>query len=315
MNFAFIYPGQGAQYPQMAKVYFETFEIFKHTLEEAEDVLELSLKKILFEMSEQDLGRTFNSQLALFVSSCGIQRVVEKQFPNLKPSFVAGLSLGEYSALYASQTLSFKDALKLVHVRAKEMTKACKENKGALAVVLGLGKDILFQGIKELNIPNEIWIANLNCPGQVVLSGSVKGVEAAVKMAKDLGAKKVVMPITEGAFHSGLMQGAQNGLREQIEDSSFSMPKTPLIMNVCAKEAKDLTELKENLISQVSSTTYWEDSIRHLLDKGVNQFVEVGVGKILTGLNRRIDKSIKTVNLDHAKALEELCAWQDSINA
>lgn len=315
MTTAFIYPGQGAQYPSMGKTYFDSFEPYRHTLEEAEDTLGFSLKKILFELSEEELEKTFNSQLALFVNSCAIQRVLESQFPGISPSFVAGLSLGEYSALFASKTLSFAEALQLVHVRATEMTKACRENKGALVVILGLDKELVIEHLNKLKHSKEIWVANLNCPGQIVLSGTMAAVAEASELAKSLSAKKVVIPATEGAFHSGLMEKAQIGLKEQIEQSNFSMPATTLVMNVTAKPAQNLGELKDNLVKQVSSTTYWEDSIRYMLDQGVEHFVEVGSGKILTGINRRIDKSLKTINLDDAKALESICAWQDSIKS
>lgn len=306
MSVAYIFPGQGSQYPNMGKEYFDLFSIYRECIEEAQDILKISFEKIFFQLSPEELNLTKNSQLALFVNSIGIYRVIQQQFPNFTPTTFAGLSLGEYSALAAAGFLSFEDALRLVEKRGFFMGQACQQKPGKMLAVIGFDQELLEKMITQGPYENTVWIANLNCPGQVVLSGLSESIENLANTLKEKGAKKCVILDTEGAFHSKLMLPAQERLAEFILDAHFELQKNEIIMNVTASSPSSLNELKNNLIHQVSTTTYWEKSIRYMQNNGITHFVEVGAGKVLTGINRRVDKALTSINLDQPQALEAL---------
>lgn len=295
---AFIFPGQGAQYVGMGKDFFETFSIARETFEEADDILGRKISKIILEGSEALLTETRNSQTGIFVVSIALLRVVQQQNPNLKPDICAGLSLGEYTALYASGRISFSECLKLVQYRGECMNAACEQTKGTMAVVLGLEADTVEKVVKDVNLPNDLWAANFNCPGQVVISGTEKGIEAGKIALLAKGAKRILPLTVHGAFHSGLMKSAEERLAHYIEHTQLSNSRIALVMNVVGKEVSDLKQIKEFLVKQVTHPVRWEQSVRSMDAMGVDLFVEIGCGKTLSGFNKRIAPAGETWNIE-----------------
>ncbi|MFC1646069.1 ACP S-malonyltransferase, partial [Candidatus Omnitrophota bacterium] len=219
---------------------------------------------------------------------------------NLEPGFVAGLSLGEYTALVAAGTLTFKDALYLVRKRGQFMEEAAKNNPGKMLSVIGLSKEIVEDICRDSNCE----IANLNCPGQVVISGKISQIDQAMKLAKERGAKRTVLLEVSGAFHSSLMKEAELRLTEEIRKLKFNPPKFPLVSNVTARAETEPKNILNNLIKQVSSSTYWQDSISFMVAAGVDCFLEVGPGTVLKGLNRRISPDTETINLGNVEQVK-----------
>lgn len=282
MKTAFIFPGQGAQYVGMGKDFYDAFAIARETFEEADDLLGEKFSKIIFEGPEEVLTQTKNSQLAIFIVSVAILRVVQQQFPDLKPIVCAGLSLGEYTALYASGKLGFKETLFLVRERARLMNEACEKVPGTMAAVLGLDAAGIEAAVKGIE---GVWVANFNAPGQTVISGTKEGIEKASLILKEKGAKRVIPLTVHGAFHSGLMRSAQEGLAPFVNAASLKESSIDLVMNVPGNYTK---EIRQNLISQVTQSVRWEQSITAMKEAGVEFFLEIGCGKTLTGLNRKM---------------------------
>ncbi|MEI6532181.1 MAG: ACP S-malonyltransferase, partial [Chlamydiota bacterium] len=224
---ALIFPGQGAQYVGMGKDFFDTYPTARFVFQEADEILGTYLSKTIFEGPEEELTRTENSQPGIFVVSMAILRVVKEQFPHLKPRMAGGLSLGEYSALCAAEVFSFEEALKLVAARAQYMNEACEQKKGTMAVILGLAPE----AVEDISLEN-LWVANYNCPGQIVISGSHSAIEKASTIAKEKGAKRVLPLSVQGAFHSGYMESAEKLLKERIEETLFCTPRLEVAMNV-----------------------------------------------------------------------------------
>lgn len=303
---AFLFPGQGAQYPGMGKEFAQTYPEAKQTYEEAEDILQRKITSLIFDGSESELKETRNSQIALFVTSIAVLRVLQKLYPFLQPSICAGLSLGEYTALTASQRLSFADCLPLVAYRAQFMNEACETNTGSMAVVLGLPAIDLEQMVSDLRLPNELWIANYNSPGQIVLSGTLKGIEAGIEAAKGRGAKRVLPLQVHGAFHSGLMKEAEKKLAPYIQEVSLLQSPIELVMNVPGDFVIETKHIKENLIKQVSSSVRWEQGIRAIEKAGVELYLEIGCGKTLAGLNKQIGVKVPTLTIDKIEDLKSL---------
>ncbi len=300
---AFIFPGQGAQYPGMGKDFAEQFAIARETFEEADDILGEKLSSIIFEGPETELTKTKYSQTGIFVTSVAILRVLQSQMPDLVPVFCSGLSLGEYTALYASGRLSFKETLLLVRERARLMNEACECEAGTMAAVLGLsGPDVeaALSGI------GGVWVANYNCPGQIVISGTKEGVEAGSAALKAAGAKRVLPLQVSGAFHSGLMQSAQDQLTPFIQAASLTESSIGFVMNVPGQFVEDLSAIRKNLASQVTQSVRWEQGIRAIEQAKVDLYVEIGCGKTLAGLNRKIGVAAPTVSVDKIADLEEL---------
>lgn len=282
-SFAFLFPGQGAQYVGMAKDFFESFQVARETFEEANEILNENVSRVIFEGPEERLTETKYSQLGIFIASSAILRTLEQQMPSLKPGTCSGLSLGEYTALYASQRLSFKETLLLVRERALLMNAACEKTEGAMAAVLGLdasGIEAVLKGKRD------VWIANYNAPGQTVISGTKEGVAAASIELKAKGAKRVLALTVHGAFHSPLMQSAQDGLAPFILDAPIQTSSIGFVMNVPGNYVESTDEIRHNLIFQVTSSIRWEQGILSM--KGIETYVEIGCGKTLTGLNRKI---------------------------
>lgn len=307
LKVAFLFPGQGAQYVGMAKDFFESFSVAKETFEEADDLLGRKLSSIILKGPQDVLTQTKNSQVAIFVASVAILRSVQKNFPEITPAICAGLSLGEYTALFASNRLSFEESLKLVQLRGQFMNDACEENSGTMAVVLGMTAEDAEALVKEINLPNDLWAANFNCPGQVVLSGTLKGIEFASVKFKERGAKRVLPLQVHGAFHSGLMLAAEERLSEHVLAANLKESSIDFVMNVPGAKVSSEAEIKKNLIKQVTHPVRWEQGICHIESSGgVDLYLEIGCGKTLTGFNKRIGTKSSTVSIENVVELKNL---------
>ncbi len=289
-KFAFLFPGQGAQYPGMGKDFYDQFPIAKEVFEEADQVLNRHFSKLIFEGSSDELTLTKNSQIAIYITSMALLRVVEQQFPDLLPAVCAGLSLGEYTALTAAGKISFADCLDLVRVRAEAMHQACLEVKGSMQVVLGMTEETVETGIREINPPHPVWIANLNCPGQIVIAGSLEALALAGDVLKQKGAKRILPLEVSGAFHSGLMLSAQEKLAVKIEAVPFRASDIHVVMNVPGDFVTSPELMRQVLIEQVISPVRWEKGIRRMMQQEVQAYFEMGPGKTLAGMNKRIEK-------------------------
>lgn len=302
-KFAFLFPGQGAQYLGMAKGFYDQFTVARKTFEEANDILHRNLSKIVFEGPEDVLVETRNSQTGIYVSSIAILRVLQEKMPQLKPFICAGLSLGEYTALTASGRIDFIKGLELVDKRGQYMNDACEANRGTMAVIMGLDSQTVENLVRDINQPNDLWAANFNCPLQVVISGTIQGVEAGMAAAKASGAKMTIPLRVHGAFHSGLMRYAEERLADHINTAVLNESPIDFVMNVPGAHVKDIEEIRHNLIKQVTSPVRWEQSIRAIEAEGVDEYLEIGCGKVLAGFNRRIGTKAPTTNVEHIEQL------------
>ncbi len=306
MKIAFIFPGQGAQYPAMGKDFYDEFSLARQTFEEANDLLGRDLADIVLNGPKELLTETKNSQTGIYVVSIAILRVIQDLFPTITPSICAGLSLGEYTAATAAGYLTFQDGLPLVQYRGQYMNDACVATDGSMAVVLGLSAEKVEELVSTLAMPNDLWAANFNCPGQTVVSGTQKGLDAFALLAKEAGAKRVLPLQVHGAFHSGLMISAQEKLQEHVVQLSFDTPNSELVMNVTGRIEKNAEQIKHNLIQQVTSPVRWEQSI-HAIDKtGVDLYFEMGPGKTLAGFNKRIGVKAPTVSIEKVAEIKNL---------
>ena len=290
---AYIFPGQGAQTIGMGKDLYDTYPEAKEVFDKANEILKFDLTKLCFEGPQEDLTNTSNSQVAILVHSIAALRILERIAPErFNPSFALGLSLGEYTALVVSGSLTFEDGVKLVRKRGQFMQKACDKNPGKMASIIGMDPAELEKLCKGFGCE----IANLNCPGQAVISGTSSSVELTTSMAKQKGAKRAIVLDVAGAFHSSLMDSAKDKLEKEIREVTFSPPKYPIISNVTAKPTQDPEEIKQNLITQVNTKTLLEASIKHVASQGIKTYIEIGPGTVLKGLIRRIDKALKVIN-------------------
>lgn len=294
---AYLFPGQGAQYVGMGKSFYDAFSETRDCFEEANDLLHYDLTKVIFEGPESVLTQTKVAQPAIFVTSLAILAALKKHFGLTDPVCTAGLSLGEYTALTAAGVFSFKEALVLVAKRGAYMHEACEKTRGSMVVVLGLSDDVVRQAVEELRLPNDIWCANFNCPGQVVISGTLSGLAAAEKHLKVVGAKKILPLQVHGAFHSGLMKEAATLLAVELSNVSFHPSSIEVAMNTIGTFAKIETYPKL-LARQVTSSVLWHECILACVNKDISHFIEIGCGKTLAGLNKRIGVSIPTVSIE-----------------
>lgn len=292
MKHAYVFPGQGSQFPGMGKDHFETNAFAKKLFEQANEVLGFRISDIMFTGSEEDLKQTNVTQPAVFLHSV----IAYKSIEGARPDMVAGHSLGEFSALVANGTLSFEDGLELVSIRAKAMQKACEITPSTMAAVLALADEKVEQICQEIQKETgEIVVpANYNCPGQLVISGTVKGIEIACERMKAAGAKRALVLPVGGAFHSPLMEPARDELKSAIERISFHQPTAHVYQNVVAKAVYDREEIKQNLIEQLTGAVRWTQSVQAMVKDGATKFTEVGPGKVLQGLVVKIDKTVQT---------------------
>lgn len=290
MKHAFVFPGQGSQFPGMGKELYEQNAFAKKLMDQANEIVGFKLSEVMISGSAEDLRQTRVTQPAIFLHSV----IAYKMLPSAKPEMVAGHSLGEFSALTCNGTLSFEDALKLVVIRANAMQRACEKTPSAMAAVLALDDEkveTICQQVQqetgEIVVP-----ANYNCPGQLVISGTVKGVEIACERLKAAGAKRALPLPVGGAFHSPLMEPAKLELKAAIEKTSFHQSNSHIYQNISAKAVFDREQIKQNLIDQLTGPVRWTQSVQSMVADGANRFTEVGPGKVLQGLIQKIDKTV-----------------------
>ncbi|MDG1054037.1 MAG: ACP S-malonyltransferase [Flavobacteriaceae bacterium] len=285
----YIFPGQGAQFPGMGKELYEASDVAKERFEQANKILGFNIKDIMFGEDAEALKQTQVTQPAIFLHSVILSELMGDGF---QPKAVAGHSLGEFSALVAAKALSFEDGLKLVHQRALAMQEACDEIPGTMAAVLGLEDQV----IEDICAKTEgiVVAANYNCPGQLVISGKKSAIESACEALKEAGARRALPLPVGGAFHSPLMEPAKTKLAAAIEATNIVSPICPVYQNVVAKGITDATEIKSNLIAQLTAPVKWTQSVQQLLADGATHFTEVGPGKVLQGLVKKIDRSAET---------------------
>ncbi|HET8808721.1 MAG TPA: ACP S-malonyltransferase [Flavobacteriaceae bacterium] len=286
---AAIFPGQGAQFSGMGKDLYENHSEAKELFDKANDILGFRITDIMFEGSAEDLKQTKVTQPAIFLHSVVLAKIMGDNF---QPDMVAGHSLGEFSALVANQCLNFDDGLKLVSQRAQAMQKACELKPSTMAAVLGLEDHIVESICAEVD--GIVVAANYNCPGQIVISGETKAVETACEQLKERGAKRALLLPVGGAFHSPLMEPAREQLAAAIEKTNFSTPICPVYQNVTTFAVTNPEEIKKNLIFQLTAPVKWTQSVQNMIKDGATTFTEIGPGKVLQGLVKKIDRSVET---------------------
>lgn len=299
--YAFLFPGQGAQYAGMGKSVYDAFPEAKKTFDDADQILNFPLSKLCFEGPEEELTQTVNAQVAIFVTSIATLRAIQARRPDLKPTATCGLSLGEFSALVACESLSFEDGVRLVKRRGELMQEAGKQNPGSMVSVIGLAQPECEKVCQEAGIQ----IANVNSPEQIVLSGTIEGVEKAAKLATEKGAKKAIILKVSGAFHSRLMQTAMDGLLEYLKKVQLKNPKAVFIPNVLGEPVTTADEIRTLLGQQVTKSVLWTKSVGFLKSKNFIDALEIGPGKVLKGLIRRIESSIQVTNLETKEDIEQ----------
>ena len=282
---SYVFPGQGSQYTGMCNDLYQKYSILEEMFKSAEDILGFNISKIMFNGSREDLTQTKVTQPAIFIRSMAVLKILGDSF---NPKKVAGHSLGEFSALVAAGVLSFEDGLKLVSTRAMAMQKACENTNGTMAAILALENDVIENVCT--NVDGKVVAANYNCPGQVVISGEYKAVQKACEILTEKGARRALILPVSGAFHSELMNEAKQELTEAINKVKFNEPICPIYQNVNGLAETSLVLIKENLISQLTSPVKWTQSINKMIEDGATEFIEIGPGKVLQGLIKKINR-------------------------
>ena len=305
---AFVFPGQASQSLGMGRDFVEAYPMAREVFEQTDDLLGFAFSKICFEGSEETLNDTINTQPALYVCSIAILRVLNHERPDIEPDFVAGHSLGEFTALTASGALAFADGLRLVRERGRLMKEAGEKNSGAMAALLGLDLDsaqaVCARASERTQLA--VVVANDNCPGQVVISGDVLALEAAMELAKEAGAKRAVKLAVSIAAHSPLMESAAVEFGKLVAATSLKVPQMPIFGNVDAAPLHDIDAIRHELNRQLTQTVRWTDSVKAMIAAGAERFVEIGSGDVLTGLLKRIDRNVEGVALNSVDALKKL---------
>ncbi|NTW72987.1 MAG: ACP S-malonyltransferase [Eubacteriaceae bacterium] len=300
---AFIFPGQGAQALGMGKDLYDNFSEARTVFDSAGASLPFNIRELIFEGPKEKLDNTMFTQPALLTVSIAAFKVLKAK--GVKPKYNAGLSLGEYSAVVASDMLSFETAVKLVHNRGIFMENAVPDGEGTMAAIIGLDTALIVEACKEASSLGIAEIANYNYSGQTVIGGSVKAVEEAMKLCSEKGAKRVVPLSVSGPFHTSMLKKAADDLNNYLENIAFSNWSIPVVSNYTAEVYEDLSKVKDLLVKQVVSPVQWEKSVKYMIANGVNTFVEIGPGKTLTNFVKRIDKSVDTLNVEDSASLEK----------
>ncbi len=301
---AFIFPGQGSQYVGMGKELFENFSVAKQIFEEADDVLHFSISALCFKGPEEALKLTENTQPAVLTTSIAALKVLQAE-KGMTPQFTAGHSLGENSALVASGALTFSEAVRMVRLRGKFMQEAVPVGEGAMAAVLGMERERVEKLCEEISSGEVLTPANFNCQGQIVIAGHSKAVERAIERVKQEGKKAVLLPVS-APFHSPLMKPAGERLEKALEEISVGDLKIPVVTNVEAEVNTSKDRVKGLLVAQVSSPVRWEESMRRMIEEGIERVLEIGPGKVLSGLMKRIDPRLETANIEDIQTLKKI---------
>jgi [acyl-carrier-protein] S-malonyltransferase len=304
---AFIFPGQGSQYVGMGKEFYDNFRVAKEVFEEADDALRFSVSSLCFQGPDEALKLTENTQPAVLTASIAALRVLQSE-KGIPPHLTAGHSLGEYSALVASGALTFADAVQIVRLRGRFMQEAVPVGEGAMAAILGMEREQIEKLCEEVSSGEVLTPANFNCPGQIVIAGHTKAVERAIERAKQEGKKAVLLPVS-APFHSPLMKPAGERLEKALDGIAVRDLKVPVVTNVEAEVNTSKERVKGLLVAQVSSPVRWEESILRMTEDGIEQVFEIGPGKVLSGLMKRINPKVETKNLEDIPTLKKISSF------